>query len=268
MEINKRKIIVREAQSFYNSKIKKSNGAYPNLAKGIFLFEEMEKHLIYLYTSENKAIFLQEIQKQINQEVEIHQKQAHNGLRGKNCTFENVREELTFYVQQELNELPLVADTSKITSEKRTKIYISYSPEDIDMREKIEDALRSVPKEYETKIDIWDNTYIKAGQDWKKEIKKRLLETKIAILLISRDFLASKFIRENELLPLLKAAKDDNATILWVLLKPCNYKRWKEITQYEPVNRPMLSFSEMELNQQDTLLVNLTDVVFDYLNAK
>lgn len=62
-------------------------------------------------------------------------------------------------------------------------------------------------------------TKILARKKWKDEIKNAILKTKVAILLVSTDFLGSEFITTDELPPLLKAAEDSGAVILIVILK-------------------------------------------------
>jgi hypothetical protein len=59
--------------------------------------------------------------------------------------------------------------------------------------------------------------------------------TKVAILLVSADFLASKFIAENELPPLLAAAQMEGAVILPVILSACPYED-TELAKFQAVN--------------------------------
>jgi hypothetical protein len=61
---------------------------------------------------------------------------------------------------------------------------------------------------------------IASGSEWFKEIQSALTNSKIAALLVSPDFLASDFIHEHELAPLLKQAEQGGAKILLLCTSP------------------------------------------------
>lgn len=63
-------------------------------------------------------------------------------------------------------------------------------------------------------IEAWDDSRIKPGQQWKREIEAAIRRTRVAILVITADFMASDFIRKAELPLLLEAAEAEGATIL------------------------------------------------------
>ena len=96
-------------------------------------------------------------------------------------------------------------------------------------------------------------------------IKTALNEAKVAILLISADFLASRFISENELPPLLAAEEDEGLAILPVILKPSSFNRIASLSQFQAINsvsKPLLALSDVE---QEQIWVDLSKRVEDIL---
>ena len=79
----------------------------------------------------------------------------------------------------------------------------------------------------------------------------------MAILLVSTDFLGSEFISSDELPPLLKAAEEEGAVILIVILKPCLFEEFEDLNVYQTMNPPNMPISKMELNDKEELFVNL-----------
>jgi internalin A len=70
-------------------------------------------------------------------------------------------------------------------------------------------------------------------------------------LLVSPDFLASDFIADNELPPLLDAAETEGLTIIWIPLSFSSYEE-TEIEKYQsvhPPNQPLDSLNSAQENQ-------------------
>ncbi|HLP47416.1 MAG TPA: TIR domain-containing protein [Candidatus Kapabacteria bacterium] len=157
------------------------------------------------------------------------------------------------------------SDRPMISKDKRKKIFISYSHSDKEWLLRVQTHLR-VLKNDAVNIDIWDDTRIDAGMKWKKEIEKALNETKIAVLLISTDFLASDFITKNELPPLLKAAEHDGATILPLILMPSRFTKDKNLSQFQTVNDPDKELLvNLSKGEQERILVKLVNRIEEIL---
>jgi internalin A len=90
-------------------------------------------------------------------------------------------------------------------------------------------------------IVAWSDQQIGSGSQWLKEVQSALANSKVAVLLVSPDFIASDFIHERELGPLLKEAEGGGITILWVPIYPSAYKQ-TALEKYQAVldpNKPL-----------------------------
>ena len=132
----------------------------------------------------------------------------------------------------------------------RTQVFISYSHADAEYLGRLKVHLR--PFERQGAVDLWADSRITAGQRWKQEIAAAMDRAVMAILLVSADFLASDFIAENELPPLLEAAQKHGVKILPVVLKPCAFSDLPAISQFQSVNdpkKPLVSLTENDREQ-------------------
>lgn len=243
-------IIRKEAKVFFENKISNSARLY-----AVEIFHELKSRLFDFYSPESKSIFLDEIEMELISELDTHRKRSHQGKKGINCSYEAKTESLLYYIKQEIGTLPIIAHQKfKAQSEKkRNKVFISYSHLD---KEYLTDIQRHF-KPFLNQIDFWDDSKIQPGQKWKNEIRNAIDETKVAILLLSTDFLGSDFITSNELPPLLESAEKDGTVILIVILKPCLFEEFYELNQFQAMNPPNHPVSKMDINEREELFVNL-----------
>jgi hypothetical protein len=147
----------------------------------------------------------------------------------------------------------------------RTKVFISYSHKDAKWLDRLMVHLK--PLKLAGITDVWADTRIDPGQIWRDEIKQALAETKVAILLVSIDFINSDFISTDELPPLLMAAKNEGVSILQVIVGPCEkrFKKTPTLEQFQTVNKPELPLSKMSTNEREELWDRLADRSEDFL---
>ena len=147
----------------------------------------------------------------------------------------------------------------------RDLTFISYSHKDKVWLDKLLDTLKPLVRK--GSVTVWADTQIRPGDQWRDEIKSALSSTKVAILLVSTNFLASDFIAKHELPPLLKKAKAGGLTVLWVHLSSSLYEE-TGIEDYQAAHdiaKPLDSLSESE---QAKALVEIARKIRDAVARK
>lgn len=142
---------------------------------------------------------------------------------------------------------------------KRHKAFISYSHADREYLDRLLVHLK--PLKNLGLIDVWEDSQIKTGDKWLSEIETALEQSNIAILLISADFLASDFIVNNELPPLLSNAEVQGTKIVPVIVSPCRFARDPQISKFQAVNDPSNPLSTMEQNEREVIYDKLASEI-------
>jgi hypothetical protein len=148
-----------------------------------------------------------------------------------------------------------------MTTGSRTQIFVSYSHVDREYLARLKVHLR--PFERENLVEVWSDTKIHVGQDWRKEIQAALDRSAAAILLISADFLASDFIANKELPHLLDAAKNDGLRIIPVILKPCAFTDIKDLSMFHCINDPEKSVIALNEAESEKLWYDVALAALD-----
>jgi internalin A len=145
-------------------------------------------------------------------------------------------------------------------------VFISYSHADAKWLAKIRTML--TPLVRADRIAVWDDTRIKAGAKWKPEIDKAIASARVALLLVSPAFLASPFIADEELPPILEAAEKEGLVIVWALLSACLYKK-TAVGAYQaahPIAKPLDSLPVPKRNQALLAIAETVGAAFDNTN--
>lgn len=136
----------------------------------------------------------------------------------------------------------------------RKKVFISYSHRDSRWLSILKDYLSLLEDKYP--IDFWDDSHIDAGIRWRDEIENALEQARVAVLLVSSNFLASDFIKSKELPFLLQSAEHDGLPILWIAVTHSLFAE-TEIKDYQCLNDPFKPLEDLKTAERNKVLVEV-----------
>ncbi len=103
-----------------------------------------------------------------------------------------------------------------------TAVFFSFSHKDEALRDELETHLKLLQRQ--GVISTWHDRKILAGDEWDREIDSHLERAKIILLLVSADFIASKYCWEKEVTRALERHASGDAKVIPVLLRSCDWK--------------------------------------------
>jgi len=136
----------------------------------------------------------------------------------------------------------------------RDQLFISYSHVDREWVVRLQTMIRPLVRSHG--LRLWDDSQIPLGAKWREEIETALAAAKVALLLVSSDFLASEFVTNSELPQLLTAAEEEGLRILWVPVRPSLVRR-TPISAYQGLGDPGRPLARMDPVEQEEALVEI-----------
>jgi TIR domain/CHAT domain len=103
---------------------------------------------------------------------------------------------------------------------KPVKLFCSYSHKDEKFRAQLETHLALLRQQ--DAIHVWHDRRIEPGSDWKKDIDKNLEEADIVLLLVSADFIESRYSVGIEMKRALKRQDSGSARVVPILIRKCD----------------------------------------------
>jgi len=132
---------------------------------------------------------------------------------------------------------------------KSDRVFISYSHRDAVWLDRLK--IMSAPLVWSRKLEIWDDEQIRPGERWRASIESAVWRSRVAVLLVSANFLASEFITQHELPLLLWTAAEQRLAILWMLLSACLYEE-TDLPGYQAahdISKPLDSLTVSKRNE-------------------
>lgn len=140
----------------------------------------------------------------------------------------------------------------------RDQVFVSYSHLDKEWANKLQVMLKPLTRN--KSLVLWSDDDIRPGTLWRQEIERALSAAKVAVLLVSPNFLASNFIAEHELPPLLETAAKGGLKIIWVAVSHSLYGE-TNIANYQAANNPEHPLDSLQPNQVNRDLVKISHLI-------
>ena len=98
----------------------------------------------------------------------------------------------------------------------------------------------------------WSDKDIPTGAQWRKEIDDAIHSARIAVLVVSSDFLASEFILEHEIPPLFDRESRGELAVFALIVRPCVWQttQWLNEFQVYPSATPLSKLTECEYEER------------------
>jgi formylglycine-generating enzyme required for sulfatase activity len=139
-------------------------------------------------------------------------------------------------------------------------VFISYSRADRVWVDRLRQTMAPLLRAAGDEVVLWDDSQIRPGTMWLQAIETALARARVALLLVSAEFLASDFVMGREVPVLLAAAEREGVRILWVSLSPCFVDR-TPIHAYQAVLPVDHYLDDMTEPQQRRALLRIAEEV-------
>jgi hypothetical protein len=146
----------------------------------------------------------------------------------------------------------------------RRSVFIAYSHCDRQWLVRLRVFLS--PQVRQDQLEIWDDTRIPVGASWHDEIKAALVRARVAVLLVTPDFLASDFIQEVEVPSILEAAAAGHLTVFCVPISTSSLAGSPLLKfQWANHNKPLDLLSKAKRHRA---LVEISDAIRDFVSVE
>ena len=135
---------------------------------------------------------------------------------------------------------------NKGKSDDLPQLFISYSHADEAMKNELTKHLQPLIRMH--LIKTWNDRKIPTGGEWKSEIDANLAKSKVILLLISVDFINSKYCFDIELERAMDMHEDKTATVIPVILRSClwHHMPFAKLQGIPKDGKPVSSWSDKD----------------------
>lgn len=106
-------------------------------------------------------------------------------------------------------------------------------------------------------LDLWDDSRIGAGSNWRDEIAKAIADSRVALALVSKNFLGSKFVLDEELPAIAEAAAQRGVKLCWVPVSASLYDQIPELETKQALHDPAHPLDTLDTGARNQALAEI-----------
>jgi len=147
----------------------------------------------------------------------------------------------------------------------RPVVFVSYSHKDEKEQQHLLSHLGVLHKA--GLLEVWSDDNIGAGVNWQTEISRAIEKSKVAVLLITANFLTSEFILSQEVPVLLTHREHKGLAVFPVIAKACAWERvdWLAGMNVRPKNgKPIWGINSLDV---DEVLASIVGEIGDIIQG-
>ncbi|MDQ3812909.1 MAG: TIR domain-containing protein, partial [Armatimonadota bacterium] len=148
------------------------------------------------------------------------------------------------------------------------KIFISYSHKDEPFKNELVTMLAGLQRR--GIVDAWQDRRIEAGDEWNTSIQDAMNDCDLALLLVSPDYLASRFIQEAEQPTLLQRRQEMQLRVIPIIVRPCLWQSEPVLKDLQAVpknGKPIITFST-DNGERDQVWADIATIIEERAQAK
>jgi small GTP-binding protein len=148
------------------------------------------------------------------------------------------------------------------------KIFISYSHKDEAFKDELVTMLAGLQRR--GVVDAWQDRRIEAGDEWNKSIRDAMRDCDLALLLVSADYLASRFIQEEEQPSLLQRRQELRLRAIPIVVRACPWQSEPVLQDLQALpkdGKAVITFSK-ENGERDQVWADIAAVIEQRAKAK
>lgn len=172
------------------------------------------------------------------------------------------KDELRFPVEYEQYD--------EVQKKRKVKVFFSYAHADETYKNELNKHLS--PLKRSEKIEAWNDEELLPGSSFDDEIKQKLEQSDIIILLISSDFINSDYCYEIEMQNAMTRAERDECYVVPVIVRACLWKETplRNIIALPKDGKPVKGYEDMDEAYLEVAegIEKIVDICYQKYNKK